>query len=491
MTDVSLCFEVHQPIRLKKGFFWDNSPFKRVAPGRLMDFYFDDQENCRIFNRISSKCYLPTNQIILDEIKRFENDDRPFKVSYSFSGIFLDQCKKYNPEVLESFVRLVDTGKAEVMEQTYYHSLSSLYEDKHEFFDEVKMHRELIWEIFGLKPSTFENTELLYNDQIAKMVESLGYKAIFAEGVIADPNYVYRPSGTDLSLLLRNYRLTDDVGFRFSAPWWEEYPLMADKYANWLSKSPGKCINIFCDYETFGEHQWPETGIFEFLKALPGEILKKKNLSFAMPREIAAKNKPVREITIQKAVSWADMERDTSCWLGNALQWACYTYERRLEAPAKESQDKELIDVWRIMGLSDHLYYMFTWGGAAGEVHSYFSPYKSAYDAAVTFFAALSDLHFRLKEKLVLADEPFKFSTGIDQPTGDAVWSLEAMQRALAMVDIKSIEYHTGKGDIANWAGTSLGDEMLAEKLSGLSRLRGENLRKMLLETIEPSLKRR
>jgi alpha-amylase len=493
MTDISLCFEVHQPIRLKKGFFWEGLSLRRVAPGRLMDFYFDDQENGRIFNRVSSKCYLPTNSIILDEIKRFQNTEKPFKVAYSFSGVFLDQCKRYNPEVLNSFLRLADTGMVEVMEQTYYHSLSSLYEDKKEFFEQVKMHREIIWDIFALRPSTFENTELLYNDQIARMVESLGYKAIFTEGVVAAPDYVYRPSGTQLSLLLRNYRLTDDVGFRFSARWWEEYPLTADKYSNWLSATPGQCINLFCDYETFGEHQWPETGIFEFLKALPGEVLRKQNLSFATPSEIAAKYKPVDEISIQKAVSWADMERDTSCWLGNALQWACYTYEQRLEAPVKESQDQEFLSVWRTLGLSDHLYYMFTWGGGAGEVHSYFSPYKNAYDAAVTFFAVLSDLHFRVKEKLSLADEPFKFSKGIDQLTGDVVWSLEALHGVLAKVDIKSIEYHVENGDLANWAKSSLGDDTLSEKLVNLSHrhLHGKELRKRLRETIEPNLKGR
>ncbi len=489
MTDVSLCFEVHQPIRLKKEFFWEGSSLKRVAPGRLMDFYFDDQENRRIFNRVSSKCYLPANRIILDEIKRFGNAEKPFKVAYSISGVFLDQCRRYNPEVLDSFARLIDTGKAEVMEQTYYHSLASLYEDKQEFYEQVKMHRELIWDIFATRPTTFENTELLYDDQIARMVESLGYRTIFTEGVVADPNYVYRPSGTDLSLLLRNYRLTDDVGFRFSAKWWEEYPLTADKYSNWLSATPGQCINLFCDYETFGEHQWPETGIFEFLKALPEKILKKDNLSFAMPCEVAARNKPVKEISIQKTVSWADMERDTSCWLGNAMQWACYTYERRLEAPIKESQDQELLSVWRMLGLSDHLYYMFTWGGGAGEVHSYFSPYKNAYDAAVTFFAVLSDLHFRVKEKLRLADEPFKFSVGIEQPTGDAVWSLEGMQRALAKVDIKSIEYHVKNSDLANWVRTSLGEEQLAEKLEDVGDLHDEKLRLRLLDVVEACLK--
>jgi alpha-amylase len=491
MTDISLCFEVHQPIRLKRGFFWDGYPLKKVRPGQLMDFYFDEAENRRIFDRISSKCYLPTNQIILDEIKRFENAEKSFKVAYSFSGVFMDQCKRYQPEVLDSFIDLIDTGNAEVMEQTYYHSLASLYEEKQEFFDEVKMHRELIWDIFGLRPTTFENTELLYNDQIAGMVESLGYKAIFAEGTIADPNYVYRPSDTQLSLLLRNYQLTDDIGFRFSATWWEEYPLTADKFSRWLAATPGKCINLFCDYETFGEHQWPETGIFEFLKALPGEILKQETLSFATPSEIATKHKPVKELSVPKAISWADMERDTSCWLGNALQWACFTYEKRLEAPVKESRDHELLDVWRILGLSDHLYYMFTWGGGAGEVHSYFSPYSNAYDAAVTFFSVLSDFHFRLKERITLADAPFSFAVGIDQPIGEMVWSLEGLHRALFTVKIESIEYHSKNKDLANWLRTSLGYDCLADQLDSLGDLRAEGLRKKLLKIIETNLKER
>lgn len=489
MTDVSLCFEVHQPIRLKKGFFWEGSPMNRVAPGQLASFYFDERENQRIFDRISSKCYLPANQIILDQIRRFEESPTPFKVAYSFSGVFLDQCRLYNQEVLDSFVRLIDTGMVEVMEQTYYHSLASLYEDKSEFFEEVLMHRELIWDIFGVSPTCFENTELLYNDEIAQMVDRLGYKAIFAEGVIADPNYVYRPVGTNLSLLLRNYQLTDDVGFRFSARGWQEYPLTADKYASWLSSTPGQCINLFCDYETFGEHQWQETGIFEFLKALPGEIQKMQNLTFATPSEIAAKNQAQKELSVQKTVSWADLERDTSCWLGNSLQWACYTYEKRLEAPIKESGDQELLCAWRTLGLSDHLYYMFTWGGGPGEVHSYFSPYGNAYDAAVTFFSVLSDLHFRIRERLNLADQPFVFSIGIDKPTGDVAWSLEAAYKVLAGIDIKSIEYHARNGDLAKWARISLGDELLASKLEE-QNLKGEKLRKMLLKIIEPSLKR-
>jgi len=355
MTLVSLCFEVHQPIRLKKNFFWDGSPLKEVVPD-LRDYYFDDPENRRIFERVADKCYLPANQVILESIKRLDESDKPFSVAYSFSGVFLEQARAYRPEVIDSFVRLMDTGRVEVMEQTYYHSLSSLYEDQREFKEEVAMHREAIWELFGLRPTTFENTELIYSDQVARMADSMGYKAIFTEGTLADPNYVYRPPETSLSLLLRNYKLTDDIGFRFSSHNWEEYPLTADKYASWLAAAPGQCINIFCDYETFGEHQWADTGIFEFLRHLPEEVNRHHNLRFATPAEIARQIPPKEVLSIPDYISWADIERDTSCWLGNALQQACFIYQKRLEAPARESGD-DFLGIWRTLGISDHLYY--------------------------------------------------------------------------------------------------------------------------------------
>lgn len=487
MTDVALCFEVHQPLRLRKEFFWRRSLMKEVVP-ELQEFYFDDAENRRIFDRVSEKCYLPANEVILDCIRRHEGSERPFKVAYSFSGIFLEQCRRWRPEVLDSFSRLVDTGMVEVMEQTYYHSLASLYDGPEEFTEQVGMHRELIWDLFSLRPTTFENTELIYNDDIARIVDGMGYRAIFTEGVIADPNYVYRPKGTNLSLLLRNYRLTDDIGFRFSSRSWEEYPLTADKYASWLDATPGDCINIFCDYETFGEHQWADTGIFEFLRHLPVEVLARKRLRFATPSEIARSNPPKGEISLGRTVSWADLERDTSCWLGNALQHACFLYHRWLEAPAKESKDREILETWRALGLSDHLYYIFTHGGGPGEVHSYFSPYGLPYDAAVTYFSVLADLHYRLKRRIRLADEPFRFSTGTDEFTGEAAWSLEGLESALERVDLASIEYHAGRGDLSLWASESLGDGKLAERLAGLSDLKGEELRSGLLEAVRSSL---
>ena len=484
MTLVSLCFEVHQPLRLKKNFFWDNFALKEGVPN-LREFYFDDSENRRIFERVSDKCYLPANAVILECIRMHEGSDRPFKVAYSFSGIFLEQCRAYRPEVLDSFVKLVETGGVEVMGQTYYHSLASLYEDKSEFFEQVKMHKELIWDIFGLYPTTFENTELIYNDEIAGMVESMGYRTVFTEGVVADPNYVYRPPQTGISLLLRNFKLTDDIGFRFSSRSWEEYPLTADKYANWLAATPGQCINIFCDYETFGEHQWADTGIFEFLRVLPKEVLRHENLRFATPAEIARDTPPERELSVPNYVSWADLERNTSCWLGNALQQACFIYQKRLEAPVKESRDPELLQIWRTLLLSDHLYYIFTHGGGPGEVHSYFSPYGIPYDASVTYFSVLCDLHYRLKKRTHLADSPFRFATDTDQFTGEVAWSLAGLQSILKTVSIESLLYHNSRGDLALWAATSLADASLAERLAKLKSIKGERLRKGLLKAVE------
>ncbi len=486
MTDVCLCFEVHQPLRLRKDFFWSGSPMRKIEPDEIFDFYFDDPENRRIFDRVAEKCYLPTNEILLDEIKRHQDSERPFKAAYSFSGIFLDQCERYSPRVLESFARLVDTGMVEVMEQTYHHSLASLYEDGREFSEQVKMHRERIEEAFGVKPRIFENTELLYDDRIARIVEDLGYAGIFAEGVVAPPNHVYRPEGCDkLSLLLRDYQITDDMGFRFSARWWNEYPLTADKYASWIAAKPGEVVNIFCDYETFGEHQWADTGIFEFLKFLPGEVLKWDHLRFATPSDVVAKNPPIETISVPKTTSWADIERDTSCWLGNALQWACYSYHRRLEGPIKESGDQRLLNTWRCLGLSDHLYYAFTYGGAPGEVHNYFSPYGSPYDAAVTFFSVLSDLHHRVKSWVDAADDPFLFSTGIDVFTGDVAWGRRSLREVFETVEIGSLEYHAKRGDLSAWARRSLADAALAERFEAAEDLSGDGLRAALLEAVD------
>jgi alpha-amylase len=296
--------------------------------------------------------------------------------------------------------------------------------------------------------------------------------------------------------LLRNYKLTDDIGFRFSAKWWSEWPLTADKYASWLAATPADCINIFPDYETFGEHHWPETGIHDFLKHLPREILKWWHLHMATPSEVVDKYAPVGEIDVPElggTVSWADLERDASCWLGNTMQWAYYTSLRKLEPLVKETRDKVFLRIWRYFQTSDHLYYMFTAGGGPGEVHSYFSPFGSPVEAFVIGQSSILDFENRVKLAAITANEPFLFYTGVGEEryTGGMIWSLQGMSNALSKVSTKSLEFHNSRGDFERWAEKSLHDQALTEKLVKvrLSKVQGEQLRESLTKTVSDRFK--
>jgi alpha-amylase len=352
--------------------------------------------------------------------------------------------------------------------------------------------------LLGCVPVFFENTELLYNNAIAHVIEALGYKGIFMEGVEKvlgekSPNYVYAAKDCkNLRVLMRNYKLTDDIGFRFSARWWSEWPLTADKYAQWLANTQGYCINIFPDYETFGEHHWPETGIHSFLRHLPEEILKWEHLNMATPTEVVSKYLPVGEIDVPEAkgtVSWADLERDSSGWLGNAMQWAYYTSLRRLEPLVKEAEDEELLRLWRYFQTSDHLYYMYTAGGAPGEVHSYFSPFQSPMDAFVAAHTLIFDFENRLRLATLTANEPFLFYTNVGEEnyTGVMAWTLKGFIKALETVDVKAVEFHNMRGDFSSWVQYSLQDNGLAEQLKAISvsKLRGEKLRKALISVVQ------
>ncbi|MDY6964862.1 MAG: glycoside hydrolase family 57 protein [Halobacteriota archaeon] len=403
MLDVSLCFELHQPFRIDKKLVHKRIP-RTVKVEDLFDLYFDDESNRSIFKKISEKCYYPTTEIILNEIERHKKDKKRFKVAFSVSGIFIEQCERYDPGLLDLFCQLRETGCVEFLCQTYYHSLSSLYEEKDEFIEQVKLHDQAINDVFGYKPKFFENTELLYNNELAGIIEKLGYKGMFTEGVEKilgwrSPNFVYRPRDQRIKILLRNYHLTDDVGFRFSSKWWEEYPLTADKYAAWLAATtPGQCINLFMDYETFGEHHWSDTGIHNFLSFLPREVFKYKNLRFSTPSEIIKKFDSVGELDVGvfDTISWADLERDTSCWLGNDMQRVCFNLIKNFGKYIRGSENKELLRIWRYLQTSDHLYYIFTAGGGPGEVHSYFSPYRTPIEAFVSLYSILTDFESRL-----------------------------------------------------------------------------------------------
>jgi alpha-amylase len=502
LTDIVFVFEVHQPHRIRKNFFWENRLFKRVKKEEFFEYYFDHSVNKEVFLRACRKCYFPSNQILLDLIDRHRREKKQVKVSFSISGVFLEQCEMFNKDILESFKQLAETGCVEFLSQTYYHSLASLYPEREEFVEQVKMHQQVMKDLLGYVPRVFENTELLYNNAIARTVEKLGFNGIFTEGVERilhekSPNYLYTPKDCkNLKVLLRNYKLTDDIGFRFSARWWNEWPLTADKYASWLAGTTGHCVNIFPDYETFGEHHWPETGIHEFLRHLPREILKWWHLHMATPSEVVEKYASAGEIDVPElggTVSWADLERDASCWLGNTMQWAYYTSVRGLEPLVKETADEEFLRIWRCFQTSDHLYYMFTAGGGPGEVHSYFSPFGSPIDSFVTEQAAILDFENRVRLAAITADEPFLFYNGVGEInfTGTTAWSLKGFAKAMQKVDAKSLEFHSRRGDFEKWAGKSLHDKKLVEHLKKirLAKLKGEPLRKSLTKALSERFK--
>jgi alpha-amylase len=381
-------FEVHQPLRLNKFTVFN------IGKEDTRSEYFNRKLNEQIFTKVAKKCYLPTNNLLLELIRKYDGN---FRVSFSLTGTFVEYCQDFMPEVLDSFKKLFSTGSVDMMEETYYHSLSSLFDNMDEFEDQVKIHRQMIKNIFNYKPRVFRNTEAIYDNRIAKKVEDMGYKGILTEGTEKilgwrSPNFLYKPVNANIKVLLRNYNLSDDVGFRFSAQMWKGWPLTADKYANWMSQIQGDIINLFMDYETFGEHQWTETGIFDFLKHLPGEVLKHNHMDFVTASTAVEKYNVVGEIDVPWAISWADEDRDVSTWLGNDMQLACFNELKDIGRKIKEKKDPELLATWRRLQTSDHLYYCSTKGLADGDVHAYFSPYDGPYDGFINYMNVLQDL---------------------------------------------------------------------------------------------------
>ncbi|PLW80126.1 alpha-amylase [Candidatus Woesearchaeota archaeon] len=393
MVDICFYFQVHQPYRLRQYSVFDIGNNHN---------YFDEEKNREICLKVARKCYLPTNLVMLELLKRHPD----FKISYSISGVALEQFEEYAPDVLESFKELVKTGRVEILSETYYHSLAYLY-SKEEFIEQVEKHKKLVKRLFNVTPTVFRNTELIYNNEIAKFIEGMGYKAIISEGLDnalgwRSPNFVYRPYTTDkIKLLMKNYRLSDDIAFRFSNKGWAEWPLTVEKFTQWANavNGSGEIINLFMDYETFGEHQWEDTGIFEFLRHLPNEFLKHPDNGFVTPTEAARKFNAHDVVDIHNLSSWADIERDLSAWLGNKMQQSSIKELYIVEKLVKEANDKKLLDDWRKLTTSDHFYYMCTKWFADGDVHKYFNPYDSPYDSFIAFMNCLNDIILRLKEK--------------------------------------------------------------------------------------------
>ncbi|OGS37109.1 MAG: alpha-amylase [Elusimicrobia bacterium RIFOXYB2_FULL_49_7] len=394
---VSLCFyfEVHQPFRLRKDYsFFDIG---------TNHFYEDEKNNRDILNKVAAKCYIPMNNLLLDMIKQWEGR---FKVSFAVSGVALEQFEKYNPHVIELFQKLADTGCVEFINETFYHSLSFLY-SKQEFKEQVLLHKEKVEKLFHQTPKTFRNTELIYNNELARFIEGLGYRTIIAEGADhilgwRSPNFVYQPAGCyKLNLMMKNYKLSDDIAFRFGNRGWESYPLTAEKYASWVHSiaGNGEVLNLFMDYETFGEHQWEDTGIFNFMRALPGAIFKHPDFGFITPSEAGQRYTPVAKIDCPYFTSWADIERDLTAWIGNPLQNSAIEMAYQLESAVKKSGDINLIGIWRKLLTSDHFYYMCTKWFSDGDVHKYFNPYESPYDAYVIYMNVLNDLIETLQQR--------------------------------------------------------------------------------------------
>lgn len=396
MPSICFYFQVHQPYRVKK--------YSVFNVGNDHDYFESPEErlsNRKIFNKVAAKSYLPTNKIMLELLKVHPE----MRVSYSLSGIFLEQALEFNPEVIDSFKKLVDTGQVEILDETYHHSLAFLH-SRDEFKRQVALHNKLIKKIFGVSPKVFRNTELIYNNDLAWEVEQMGYRGILAEGVERvlawrSPNFVYRPHGTEkIKLLLKNYRLSDDIAFRFSNQGWADHPLTAEKFAHWINQAngTGNIINLFMDYETFGEHQWESTGIFDFLFQLPREVLNHPDNGFVTPSEAIERFEHHDILSYPHFVSWADTERDLSAWCSNAIQNDALKKLYELEHDIIASNDSKLIDDWRRLQTSDHFYYMCTKYFADGDVHKYFNPYESPYEAFITFMNILSDLRQRLDE---------------------------------------------------------------------------------------------
>jgi alpha-amylase len=399
MKTICLYFQLHQPFRFRRYRFFD------IGNDH---YYYDDYANETILRKVADNCYLPANKVILEAIKKHKGK---FRVAFSLSGIAIEQFLLYAPEVIQSFKELAETGCVEFLSETYSHSLVSL-KSKEAFSQQVEKHDKLIEKYFGMTPSVFRNTEMIYSDDIGSMVADMGFKAILTEGAKhvlgwKSPNFMYTNAiNPRLKVLMRNFKLSDDLSFRFSNHAWSEFPLTADKYAGWISKLDPKeeIVNIFMDYETFGEHQKANSGIFDFLKEFPNVALKNKLLKFDTPSSVVDALQPVSSVHVLYPISWADEERDLSAWLGNELQEEAFNKLYALQSRVEKCNDPEILKDWEYLQISDHFYYMCTKFFSDGEVHMYFNPYASPYEAFINYMNVLSDFTLRL-DKVVPENE--------------------------------------------------------------------------------------
>lgn len=400
MRAICLYLHMHQPWRYER-----YSIFDVAHDHNYWDEidYYDKQNNQRIFEKVATKSYRPMLAMLEKSLERFPG----FKVSLSITGTWLEQAELFAPELIEQIRRMVKTGRVEIVAETYYHSMSFFY-DREEFEAQVKQHYQKIYKTFGARPRVFRNTELAYNDEVGKWADSYGFAGVLAEGwdkVLGwrSPNHVYRPLGAKRTrLLLKNYRLSDDIAFRFSNRGWSEWPLTVEKYMRWVCDDclRGPLVNLFMDFETFGEHQWADTGIFEFFEAFVAKWLGEYDNKFVTVSEACALEEPADEVSMPSTVTWADTERDLSAWMSNEMQKeACATlYGMRkaiLALPDSAARERLMTD-FRRLSTSDHAYYMCTKYWNDGDVHAYFSAYDSPFDAFMYYMNVLRDMEWRI-----------------------------------------------------------------------------------------------
>lgn len=486
MKRILFFFEVHQPRRIKK--FFGKESIQKLD-------YFDDNLNKEIFQRVAKNCYIPTLEIFLENAKNYN-----FKFSLGLSGIFLEQCSWWEPKIIEIIKKLIDENSCELVTETYYHSLSYLINEK-EFIEQIKLHKRIIKEIFGVEPMVVENTEFIYDNKVAKIMENLGFKMILTEGVDRilgwrSPNYLYKAKDSNILLLMRNYRLSDDIGFRFTLRNWNEWPLTAEKYAKWLSLTPGDIIFIAMDIETFGEHYWPESGIHDFIKALPRYI---ENMKFSIPSDIISDLHPLDEIDVKETISWADVERDLSAWLGNEMQKYCFEVLKYLE-PMVKSIGGEYLRTWRYLTTSDHFHYMCTKEDGAKAVHSYFSHFNGPIEAFISFTWVLADLRYKvydlIKDKMfyyrILFEElpdshSFHFYSGFARSLGIKARNLVELYNVIKEVDEEVLNFHMRRNDFSKWINDVFGLRELSREIKNAKNR--EELIKILEKTIKEAEK--
>ena len=419
MLTVCPYFHVHQPYRVKK--------YRVFDIGNDTEYFNDNSEtdlnNRRIVEKVADKSYRPTNKLLKELLDRHPE----FRFALSFSGTALDQFEAYTPDVLQSFQELVATGRVEILADTYHHSLAFFYSVP-EFQRQVKQHEKRIKELFGVKPRVFRNTELSYRNDLAKWCEDNGYLGIMAEGWDKylgwrSPNFVYRPAGcSKIKVLLKNYKLSDDIAFRFGNKQWENWPLSAETFASWIHAhhGDGQTVNLFMDYESFGEHQWEDTGIFDFLRAMPEMVLRHPDTSFKTPTETVMSYQPAGEYDVPDVLTWADTDRDLTAWTGNDIQRDAIAATYKMEEAVLKTKKKDLIETWRKLQTSDHFYYMCTKWSNDGDVHAYFSPYQSPYEAYIAFMNALSDLQLRVSYANTEREKKESAKAGSERPVSVA-----------------------------------------------------------------------